>query len=157
YLELDGVPGKIGPENASDFQSFLNTKVGPNHKEADHTLNFRIDSISAKNSQKFNVTVKLDVSGTSKDLVSSAKLDVIAVRPLEIRLVPIKFISESGSVFGPPDREELETPLLELVEGCFPIRVPNTVFTWQPPMTVEEDKSGCPSIIDDDKNGKSDV
>jgi hypothetical protein len=156
---IDGTDPAVTPDNASEFRDFLNKGVPWDRGETNSTLNFRIESLTAGN-REFKVKLKIEFSdGSSLEAEGSTKPNVVKVRSLEIRLVPMKFTSRSTSVFGPPIKEEVETPLIELVEGCFPIQAPGTTFTWAKVMDVSESKSkGCASMLDDNQTGgNSDV
>jgi hypothetical protein len=159
-FEIVGTTEVPAPDNISEFRDFLNKGVPWDRGDTNSTLNFRIESLTATTSQEFKVKLKIEFSdGSSLEAEGSTKLKVVTVRSLEIKLVPMKFTSKSGSVFGPPNKEEVETSLIELVEGCFPIKAPGTVFSWQTAMDVSESKNkGCASMVDDNTTGgKSDV
>jgi hypothetical protein len=142
-------PVVVGPFNKSGFKTFLGGTVAWDRNVADHTLNFKLDADDLQpGAWDFKVTVDVtEMGGAVHSGNSTAHLDAVKLRSMEVRLVPLEFELQS-STLGPPNSSELQGAV-HLVEACFPLPFP-AKLSWGAAVQVPKRKDNrCPGAIDD--------
>lgn len=131
-------PTASAAKNSGEFKSNLNKMLAGEatyeRRFAHHTLNFQVeDLVEGKWEFKVELECKFE-NGVIAKGEGKATLDTKAVRPLAIRLVPLRFVDDYGLVYGPPDPTD-HADSEWMVRACYPLS--NDVdIRWEDPVDL---------------------